>query len=356
MKMLFSPVTVTSLLVLCATACSAQDSVRKGDWPQWRGPNRDGISSDTDLLKEWPAEGPEQLWQIDSVGVGYSSLAVKDGRIFTQGDLGGVEHVIALDAKDGKILWAVQPEPVVEQLQKKIESELKRLDTDGDGTVTEVEALARFGWNWNKFNAPGTGPPEAIADQRSAALLKALDKNSDGVLTFDEAGRLLRNDWTRIDAADPDVEVEALAKLRTTEYVKALDKDEDGKISRQESRGSLLDRSFSRFDQKEPDTQRGDNLLTVEELQAGLMRHEAGRDGRISRTEMRRFYISSRVTGDGVLTAQELRTAVGGYRNGMGDGPRGTPAIDENRVYAEGGNGDWCVWMPEPVKRSGMSI
>jgi len=291
-------------------------------------------------LKEWPEDGPEQLWQIDSVGVGYSSLAVKDGRIITQGDLGGVEHIIALDVKDGRILWAVQPEPVVEQLRQKIEAEIRRLDADSDGTVTEVEALARFGWNWNKFNKPDSSTPEAVADRRSAALLTELDKNSDGFLTFDEAGRLLRNEWARIDVKDPDVDVDSLAASRTTEYVRILDKDSDGRISRKESRGSLLDRSFGRFDQKDPDTRRGDDVLTAAELQAGLVRHEAGRDGRISGAELHRFYIASRATGDGVLTAQELRMAVGGYRNGQGDGPRGTPAIDENRVYAEGGNGD----------------
>ena len=46
------------------------------NWPQWRGPNRDGISPDKGLLKEWPPEGPSVLWQVDTVGVGYSSIAV----------------------------------------------------------------------------------------------------------------------------------------------------------------------------------------------------------------------------------------------------------------------------------------
>ena len=92
--------------------------------------------------------------------------------------------------------------------------------------MTEVEALARFGWNWNKFNAPGTGPPEAIADQRSAALLKALDKNSDGVLTFDEAGRLLRNDSTRIDAAAALLETNPSRALELVQAGVALHPDD----------------------------------------------------------------------------------------------------------------------------------
>ena len=75
------------------------------DWPQWRGPNRDGISTEKNLLKEWPADGaPKVVWQVDSVGVGYSSVVVKDGRVITQGDLNGVEHVIALNADDGNAI------------------------------------------------------------------------------------------------------------------------------------------------------------------------------------------------------------------------------------------------------------
>jgi hypothetical protein len=57
----------------------AQVPSKPGDWPQWRGPNRDGISLDTGLLKEWPSDGPPVLWQENSVGIGYSSISVKDG-------------------------------------------------------------------------------------------------------------------------------------------------------------------------------------------------------------------------------------------------------------------------------------
>ena len=90
----FSPWLVT---VLCSLASlGAPALTRAQDWPQWRGPNRDGISTEKNLLKEWPAGGaPKVVWQVDNVGVGYSSVVVKDGRVVTQGDLNGVEHVIA---------------------------------------------------------------------------------------------------------------------------------------------------------------------------------------------------------------------------------------------------------------------
>ena len=119
-----------------------------GDWPQWRGANRDGHSTDANLLKEWPEDGPKVLWQVDTVGVGYSSLAIKDGRIYTQGDLNGVEHILCLDAKDGKTIWAVQPEPVREELAQRVADEMKQADTNSDGKLDEVEALNKFGFNF----------------------------------------------------------------------------------------------------------------------------------------------------------------------------------------------------------------
>ena len=82
------------------------------DWLQWRGPDREGRSTETGLLKEWPEGGPKVLWRIDNAGVGYSSITVAGGKIFTMGDLEGVEHILAFNEDDGSLLWAVQPEPV----------------------------------------------------------------------------------------------------------------------------------------------------------------------------------------------------------------------------------------------------
>lgn len=76
------------------------------DWPQWRGPQRDGISKETGLLKEWPKEGPKLLWQIKDIGSGYSTPAVVGERIYLQSNKGADdEFVLALAAKDGKKIW-----------------------------------------------------------------------------------------------------------------------------------------------------------------------------------------------------------------------------------------------------------
>ncbi len=80
-------------------------SVGAADWPQWRGPRRDGISTETGLLKSWPAAGPRQVWKAQGMGEGYSSVAVAQGRVYTQGQRGDQQYIIALDAATGKKLW-----------------------------------------------------------------------------------------------------------------------------------------------------------------------------------------------------------------------------------------------------------
>ena len=75
------------------------------DWPQWRGPNRDGISTETGLLTSWPSGGPKVVWKISGIGIGYSSFSIVNGRMYTQGQRGRQEFVLALDVKTGQKLW-----------------------------------------------------------------------------------------------------------------------------------------------------------------------------------------------------------------------------------------------------------
>jgi outer membrane protein assembly factor BamB len=75
------------------------------DWPQWRGPKRDGISGEKGLLKSWPAGGPKLLWRASGAGNGYSSFAVAGGKVYTMGARDSVEYVMAFNAADGKKLW-----------------------------------------------------------------------------------------------------------------------------------------------------------------------------------------------------------------------------------------------------------
>lgn len=74
------------------------------EWPQWRGPKRDGISQDTNLLKKWPGDGPKLLWRIP-LGTGYSCVAVAGNKAYTMFDDGDDEFAICVDAKSGQERW-----------------------------------------------------------------------------------------------------------------------------------------------------------------------------------------------------------------------------------------------------------
>src|SRR5215211_3740460 len=85
----------------------AQPGAQAGaNWPQWRGPNRDGVSKDTGLLKQWPAEGPPLAWKAAGAGRGYSSFSVSNGKLYTMGLRGDREFVVAFDVATGKEAWA----------------------------------------------------------------------------------------------------------------------------------------------------------------------------------------------------------------------------------------------------------
>jgi outer membrane protein assembly factor BamB len=77
-----------------------------GNWPQWRGPQRDGVSTETGLLTSWPKDGPPKLFTVTGLGRGFSSVSVAGGRVYTMGDLRNGQHVFALDEDTGKQIWA----------------------------------------------------------------------------------------------------------------------------------------------------------------------------------------------------------------------------------------------------------
>jgi outer membrane protein assembly factor BamB len=96
---------ILAALLLSLPAASAQQA-KKGKeaaslpWGQFRGPNRDGCSTETGLLKQWPKEGPPLAWKATGLGAGFSSV--------TMGDVGGGSAVIAVDPASGKIQWTTK--------------------------------------------------------------------------------------------------------------------------------------------------------------------------------------------------------------------------------------------------------
>jgi outer membrane protein assembly factor BamB len=101
-------VTIATVLIVFlsfwTTTSFAENAASLTDWPQWRGPNRDGISGETGWLTMWPEGGPERLWKTQ-VGTGYSSVAVSDGRVYTIGNKKKTDTIYCLDADTGTEIW-----------------------------------------------------------------------------------------------------------------------------------------------------------------------------------------------------------------------------------------------------------
>ncbi|MHC4479268.1 MAG: hypothetical protein ACYTEL_26920, partial [Planctomycetota bacterium] len=78
---------------------------RGADWPNWRGPNRNGISDETGWTTDWPAGGPKLLWK-EAIGTGFSSMAVSDGKVYAMGNVNKANDIVyCFDAETGKEIW-----------------------------------------------------------------------------------------------------------------------------------------------------------------------------------------------------------------------------------------------------------
>jgi outer membrane protein assembly factor BamB len=81
-------------------------NVSADDWPQWRGPQRNGVSKESGLLNEWPKDGPKLVWQVKEIGSGYSTPSVVGKRLYLLSNEGTEkEYVQALEVTDGKRAW-----------------------------------------------------------------------------------------------------------------------------------------------------------------------------------------------------------------------------------------------------------
>lgn len=88
-------------------ACLLVTPSLAGDWPQWMGPQRDGLCQETGLLQAWPEAGPTRQWMFTEAGKGYSGPAVVDGYLYFMGSRDGVAQLIKLNAASGDLVWAI---------------------------------------------------------------------------------------------------------------------------------------------------------------------------------------------------------------------------------------------------------
>lgn len=99
------PLILALLLSLTISQAITGDSAQY-DWPQWRGPERTGVSKEVGLAKEWPQTGPPVAWAIQNLGEGYGAVAIKGERLLVQGGRDGNSMVFCLNRSDGKSVWS----------------------------------------------------------------------------------------------------------------------------------------------------------------------------------------------------------------------------------------------------------
>lgn len=106
MKFRFVLTLVFSGLAVSMGGQSVPSGTTTADWPQWRGPQRNGVSNETGLLKQWSTSGPPLVWSSSNLGSGYGSISVAGDRVFVQGLKGRESSVSSLNRADGKLVWS----------------------------------------------------------------------------------------------------------------------------------------------------------------------------------------------------------------------------------------------------------
>lgn len=167
------------------------------DWPQWRGPRRDGVCDETGLLQQWPEGGPPLVWTSTNLGRGYSAPIVVGQRIFLAGDVGEELHLFALDL-EGKPVWQAKngrswksPYPGARASCTYSEGRLYHLnahgrlaclDADTGQEFWSVNVVERFDgkvihWGLSE-NLLVDGPRVIVTAGGSKGLMAALDKKT----------------------------------------------------------------------------------------------------------------------------------------------------------------------------------
>ena len=96
-----------SLRAACACLLSLTVTVAiAGDWPQWRGPGRDGKSAETGLIENWEKTPPKHLWTIEGMGEGYAAVSISKGSLYTTGNIENGQGVIKVNLADHTVAWS----------------------------------------------------------------------------------------------------------------------------------------------------------------------------------------------------------------------------------------------------------
>ncbi|MCG9129962.1 PQQ-binding-like beta-propeller repeat protein, partial [Candidatus Poribacteria bacterium] len=102
------------LILICTVTFLLTNYVSADDWPQWRGPNRDGVWNETGIIEKFDSEQIPIKWRVP-IGSGYSGPTVADGRVYVTDRLSKprqVERVHCFDWKTGDKIWSYTYESV----------------------------------------------------------------------------------------------------------------------------------------------------------------------------------------------------------------------------------------------------
>ena len=226
------------LMAAAVLALVFASPLRAADWPQGRGPARDGISQDTGLLKEWPKDGPPLRWKAGDIGTGYSSPSIVEGRVYVQTTRAGDEFALVLDEKNGREVWSVPVGKVGENRGPQYPGTRSTPTIDGDRLyclasdgelVCLVRADGKIKWKKNlqrDFDGkPGNwaysesvlidGDVLACTPGGSTATLVALNKLTGDVIWKSSVPDVGTAEYSSIMIARPEAAKEYVQYLRT---------------------------------------------------------------------------------------------------------------------------------------------
>jgi outer membrane protein assembly factor BamB len=362
---------IVGLSILTATCVASA-----ADWPQWRGPNRNGISTETGLLKQWPKEGPKLLWQVKDLGGGYSTPSVVGERLYVLANKGlEDESVKALNVKDGTEIWSTrigkvgnpkqQPSYPGARSTPTVEGEvLYAIGSDGDLACLET-AGGKVRWHKN-VRTELKGKPGLWAYSESPLV------DGDAVVCTpggDEATLAAFNKKTGEviwKCAVPGGDAAAYASIIVVEaagvrqYVQLL---ESGLVGVEAKTGKYLwryDKPVSPFKANIPTPVAGDDIIYVGSAGAGGGAVKLRNKDR--KVEAEQLYFSAKLPtaiGGAVklgeflygTTAQGmvcLEFATGNVKWQSGSGGAASLCFADGRLYLHRENGDVALVEPSP--------
>ncbi len=200
---LFTGALAAALCMPIAHALADQHGA--GDWPQWRGPNRDGVSHEEGIAREWPASGPPVVWR-QPMGIAYSAVSVVGSRLYTMIATDDEEFAVCLDVADGSEIWrektgprfdndrgsGPRSTPTVHEGKVYVLSGvgvLRTLDAETGDTIWSRDFVEEFG-----SNRPGWGFSGSALVEGDLVMVEAGGKESGALVAFDkESGDIA---WT----------------------------------------------------------------------------------------------------------------------------------------------------------------